>query len=672
MKKKEGYIVWDKENLVNLSRSLNAEILSTNHGGGYMSSTVVLCNTRKYHGLMVLPIDALGGERHVLLSQLDETLVVAEHDFHLATRKYRDIYYPKGHKYLEHFQLAPTPTFCYRVGNLLLRKELLFASREDQLMVRYTLVEGDEDVKLLICPLLAYRNAHALTTENMSLNTHYGATRDGGIAFKMYPDFPELVFQTSSDADYVHAPDWNRGLFYVQEEQRGYPSQEDLWMPGTFEVILTPHKPLILSVSTSRSLGHDLYRKFEKELARRPARDDFPNTLRAAAEQFVAHRGRSTWINAGYPWFGRWGRDTMIALPGLTLTFNDYTTFRTIFSSILKEVKDGFLPNMGAFHQAAYNSVDAPLWAMSALHTFYLQDEVAFMEFYSKAKIGGFMRSVIELFTQSNDKNNGIRIDEHGIIWTGNTSTALTWMDAVVAGIPVTSRAGAAVELNALWYDAVCFFLELTEKLGVQKWHKKYGWIPVSIREHFSELFYNQELGYLADYVDASGPHFEIRPNMLFAVSLPYSPLSVEAQKAVLRTVEKHLYTPVGLHTLSPRNPLYKGIYEGDQAERDCAYHQGTIWPWLLEAYVEAVAKLRDAETTLKLCKEILHALEKEMTRYGLGTIGEVFDGDPPHAPGGSIAQAWSVAAAIRILQRAEMLEAEKKRVKRRKGGGEQ
>ena len=175
MKKKEGYIVWDKENLVNLSRSLNAEILSTNHGGGYMSSTVVLCNTRKYHGLMVLPIDALGGERHVLLSQLDETLVVAEHDFHLATRKYRDIYYPKGHKYLEHFQLAPTPTFCYRVGNLLLRKELLFASREDQLMVRYTLVEGDEEVKLLICPLLAYRNAHALTTENMSLNTHYGA-----------------------------------------------------------------------------------------------------------------------------------------------------------------------------------------------------------------------------------------------------------------------------------------------------------------------------------------------------------------------------------------------------------------------------------------------------------------------------------------------------------------
>ncbi|MGP1362972.1 MAG: amylo-alpha-1,6-glucosidase [Bacteroides sp.] len=666
MKRKTGYIFWEKEDLVNLSQSLNAEFLSTNHSGGYMCSTTVLCNTRKYHGLMVLPLEQFGGERYVLLSNLDETLVVADHDFHLSTRKYSDIYYPKGHKYLEYFSLAPTPTFCYRVGNLLLRKELLFAEKQDQLMVRYTMLEGGDTVKLLIYPLLAYRNAHALTVANLDLNTNYTALRDGGVLFKLYAEFPELVFHANQPAEYVHAPDWNRGIYYTQEASRGYPSTEDLWMPGTFELELSPEKPVILSVSTLRTLGKDLDRKFDKELASRPPRIDFETTLKAAAGQFIAHRGRSIWINAGYPWFGRWGRDTMISLPGLTLSFKDYESFRTIFTGLLREAKDGLLPNMGGINNSSYNSIDAPLWAMYALHLFYLQDFDAFKDFYSKAKIGGFMRDVLELFSQSNHKSNGISIDENGIIWTGTQSTALTWMDAVVAGIPVTSRAGAAVELNALWYNAVCFFLELMERLGQKKIVGKYSWIRDGLKEHFSQTFYSEQLGYLADYIDESGAHFEIRPNMLYAVSLPYSPLTLEQQRSVVKIAKQHLYTPVGMHTLSPRNPKYKGQYVGDQTERDLAYHQGTIWPWLLDSYVEALAKVSDKETLLHTCKEILSALEREMHIYGLGTIGEVFDGDPPHTPGGSIAQAWSVAAAVRILQRVETLETP---IKKRKGG---
>ena len=359
----------------------------------------------------------------------------------------------------------------------------------------------------------------------------------------------------------------------------------------------------------------------------------------------------------------------MISLPGLTLSFGDYESFRTIFMGLLREARDGFLPNMGGINNSSYNSVDAPLWAMYALHQFYLQDHDAFMQFYAKAKIGGFMRDVMELFTQSNGKNNGVSIDENGIIWTGSQSTALTWMDAVVAGIPVTSRAGAAVELNALWYDAVCFFLSLMEELGQRKILKRYEWVQEGIRENFARLFYNEQQGYLADYIDQSGAHYEIRPNMIFAVSLPFSPLTPEQQCSVMRVVEQHLYTPVGMHTLSPRNPAYKGHYVGDQTERDLAYHQGTIWPWLLDAYVEAMAKVHADESTVKLCKEILKALEKEMHHYGLGTIGEVFDGDPPHTPGGSIAQAWSVAAAVRIMQRLEKMSMKKTRSsKDRKG----
>ena len=671
MKQQEEYIFWDKEELVNLSRSLSTEILSTNHGGGYMSSTVVLCNTRKYHGLMVLPLEQFGGERYVLLSNLDETLVVAEHDFHLSTRKYRDVYYPKGHKYLERFLLAPTPTFYYRVGSLLLKKELLFVEKQEQLLVRYTLVEGSGRVKLLIYPLLAFRNAHALTVENMEVNTNYTSLRDGGVVFKMYAEFPELVFHVNRPSEYIHAPDWNRGVFYVQEALRGYPSVEDLWMPGTFELEFTEGESVILSVSTLRTQGKELSQKFEKELASRPPRVDFATTLKAAAGQFIAHRGRSVWINAGYPWFGRWGRDTMISLPGLTLSFGDYEGFRKIFTGLLRESKGGLLPNMGGINCSSYNSIDAPLWAMYALHQYYLADKDSFLQFYVKSKIGSYMRDVMELFTQSNGKNNGVSIDENGIIWTGTQSSALTWMDAVVAGIPVTSRAGAAVELNALWYDAVCFFLELMEEQGQKKLIKRYDWAREGILGNFAHLFYNESLGYLADYIDSSGAHYEIRPNMIFAVALPYSPLTSEQQRSVMRVVEQHLYTPVGLHTLSPRNPLYKGHYTGDQTERDEAYHQGTVWTWLLDAYVEAMAKVHDEETTLKLCKEILKALEKEMHRYGLGTIGEVFDGDPPHIPNGCIAQAWSVAAAVRILQRFEKMSMKKTKLSRDKGANE-
>lgn len=660
MEEKLNYIFWNKEELVNLSRSLNAEILSTNHSGGYMSSTVTLCNTRKYHGLMVLPLEQFAGERHVLLSNLDETLVVAEHDFHLATRKYRDVYYPKGHKYLERFYLNPTPTFFYRVGSLLLKKELLFVEKQDQLLVRYTLLEGEGSVKMLLSPLLAYRNAHKLTTANMALDTHYTALRDKGVVFKMYPEFPELVFHWDHPSDYVHAPDWNRGVFYAQEEARGYPSTEDLWVPGTFEVELPLGEAVILSVATSRTLGKDLTKKFDKELGIRPDRKDFVSTLEAAAGQFIAHRGRNVWINAGYPWFGRWGRDTMISLPGLTLAFNNYELFRKLFTDIASEARDGLLPNVGEPDQAAYNAIDAPLWAMAALHHFYLQDPVAFKEFYSKARLGVFMREVIELFTQSNGKGRDIYLDENGMIWTGTPTMALTWMDAVVAGIPVTSRSGAAVELNALWYDAVCFYLELMKDLGQKKLIAKYDWIPDAIRENFARRFWYPEQGYLADYIDADGPHFEIRPNMIFAVSLPYSPLTPEQQLSVVRTVEQHLYTPLGLHTLSPRNPAYKGLYVGDQPTRDAAYHQGTVWTWLLEPYVDALERVCGESVALKTGKEILKALENEMRRYGLGTIGEVFDGDPPHNPGGAIAQAWSVAAAMRILRKVERIEAKK------------
>lgn len=643
------YISVSQPDLVNLSHSLRSEFLTTNRSGGYMSSTVALCNTRKYHGLMVLPLDHFGGERHVLLSGLDETLTVDDQPFNLGLRRYPGVYEPRGHKYLEHFRLSDTPTFVYRVGGVLLQKEFLFAQNQDHFLVRYTLLESEGRVKLRIRPFLAYRNAHSLSRANLSLDVRH-KPQDNGMSCRLYAGFPTLYMQTNIQSEYVHAPDWYYNVEYDEELERGYPGHEDLYVPGFFEASLRKDGKLIFSVSTEARNPRSLSRFFTTELENRPKRHRFSEVLEEAAGQFMADRGRNLYVVAGFPWFGRWGRDTLIALPWLTLPFGHVDQFEKAMTTLVREMRGGLLPNMGSVDAPAFNSVDAPLWLFRTVQEYCRRTGN-----YAQAdKLWGkSLRNVFDAYAGEGDElPYNIRMDDNGLIWAGEHGYALTWMDAMVSGRAVTPRIGYAVEINALWYNAVRFMLEFASELGQSRFVKRWSELPGLVEASFRSTFYDAERGYLADYVDGEGRHMEVRPNQIFAVSLPYSPLSSEEQAGVVNVVERELYVPYGLRTLSPKNAMYHGRYEGDQGSRDEAYHQGTVWPWLLEPYVAAYGRVHGEAAQRRVCMEILEVLEGELHHYGLGTLGEIFDGDPPHEPRGTYAQAWSVGAMSGIYER--------------------
>lgn len=641
------YIAFEQPDLVNLSAALSREFLSTNHSGGYMSTTCALCNTRKYHGLMVLPLEHFGGERHVLLSTLDETLTVDGQAFHLGVRRFPGVYAPRGHKYLQAFRLAPTPTFVYRVGDVLLQKELLFVHAQEHFMVRYTLLEGHGPLGLALRPFLAFRNSHSLAHANLEAAVRFTPVPNGASG-RMYPGFPTLYMQTNAACEYVHAPDWHYNVEYPEEYKRGYDCHEDLFVPGSFECVLKAGQPLVFSASTRECNPRQLLRSFNRELAQRPMRDGFVRTLRAAAEQFLADHGRSMYVVAGYPWFGRWGRDTLIALPGLTLPIGLVDSFERVLTSLVKEMREGMLPNMGSVEAPAFNSVDAPLWLFRAVEE-YCEATGAWARAWHLW--GKALQSTFEMLSSGGKLPYSIGMRANGLIWAGEAGYALTWMDAVVNGLPVTPRIGYDVEVNALWYNGIRFMQRMYTELGMRDAVAAMEALAARVGASFVATFWLPDRGYLADYVDDRGANTFVRPNQLLAVSLPASPLTAEQRAGVLETVRRELYTPLGLRTLSPKNPCYRPRYEGGQPERDAAYHQGTIWPFWLSEYLRATLRVKGEHAARTVGGQVLEAMEREMHRYGIGTIGEVFDGDPPHAPGGAYAQAWSVAAAQRMAE---------------------
>ncbi len=639
------YLSLDKESLVNLEYSLNREILSTNRAGGYLSTTLPLCNTRKYHGLMVLPLEKFNFENFVLLSSLDETIITEERSFNLGIHKYPKIYSPRGHKYLVDFKYAPTPTLWYRVGNIVLKKELLFAHKKENLMIRYTVETAPATFEMRMKPFLAFRRTHDLTYANMTANTRYKEV-ENGVSFKLYSGFPRLHLQLNKRSNWIASPEWYHEIEYKEEIARGYPGHEDLMVPGYFEILMKKGDQLIFSASTSEVKTKSLSGSFKKEVASRPPKDNFENCLRNSASQFIVHRDQMTQIIAGFPWFGRWGRDTFISLPGLTLSLGDTETCIQVLDSLIKEMKNGFFPNTGNKGQVLFNSVDAPLWFFWVLQRYLLVDNNP--QFIWK-KYSKTMKAILETY-----RNGGIysvRMHDNGLIWQGESSVALTWMDAVVDGVPVTPRTGYAVEICALWYNAIKFTLEMAEINGDKAFVKKWQDLPGVIEKHFMELFWYEKERYLADYVDDKGQNIDMRPNQIFAISLPYSLVPLEQQRHVIDRVRSELCTPKGLRTLSPRSPAYIGEYQGGQESRDRAYHQGTAWPWLLGHFFTSYIKVRGKDDTFQLCEDFLYGFEQDMTTYGIASIAEIYDGDPPHRPKGSISQAWSIAEIIRILK---------------------
>jgi len=643
------YLEFDKQELVNLEYSLNREILSTNRAGGYFSTTIVLCNTRKYHGLMVLPLEGFDREPHVLLSSVDDTIIQRGQLFNLGIHRYPGIYEPRGHKYIIDFDYEPTPTITYRVGGVVLKKELLFVHNEEQFMIRYTLVDAHSPTKIRVKPFLAFRNAHSLCKANMWADTRYKEINNG-VKYRLYTGFPYLHLQLNKKNDFVATPDWYYNIEYLEELKRGYEGHEDLFVLGYFEVSIKKGESIIFSAATSELVPASFTKKFNAELLKRPPKSSFEECLKNSAQQFIVHQQKQTNIIAGYPWFGRWGRDSFISLPGLTLGIDDPKTCKAILDSMSTEMKGGLFPNVGRAKAAAFNSVDAPLWYFWSIQKYleYTGNNKEVWKEYGKK-----MKSILQGYRIGLPFN--IKMHENGLVWQGEKGYALTWMDAVVNGKPVTPRIGYAVEINALWYNAIKFTIELAIANKDSKFVKE--WLPIAelVKKSFNEIFWNKAKGYLADYVDDEGQNLQVRPNQIFAASLPYSPIDDEIKRTIVDVVERDLLTPKGLRTLAPKDPAYKGRYEGDHVNRDLAYHQGTVWPWLLGHFMEAYISIH-GKSAKPLASMLLDSMKDEMCHYGICSIAEVYDGDPPQRPNGSISQAWSVSEVIRIIRMVEKI----------------
>lgn len=638
-----SYIKFDRSQLVNLEYSLNRELLRTNHAGSYASSTIINCNTRKYHGLLVAPQPGIDNENHVLLSSLDETVIQMDAEFNLGIHKYPGgIYSPRGHRYFVDFDTEPIPRQTYKVGDVILTKEMIFSSNEDRMIIKYTLEEAHSPIKLRLKPFLAFRNVHHLSHENIFADKKYEKIPNG-IKVRMYQGYTDLYMQLSIQNEYTHVPTWYYKIEYQKEMERGYDYQEDLYVPGFFEVDINKGENIYFQAGTKEINPVSLKRAFSAELIKRIPRNNFENCLINSAQQFFVKRGNKTEITAGFPWFGRWGRDTFIALPGLTLLTGDFKTCKSVIDTMIADLNGPLFPNVGSGSSSSYNSVDASLWFFWALQQYadFSKNKKQIWQEYGKK-----MKLILEAYRKGTLFN--IQMMENGLLYAGEPGKALTWMDAIVHGKPVTPRIGLAIEINALWYNAIRFSLEVAELSGDVKFIQKWTKIAEQIPSAFTATFWNEQKGYLADYVDGEYKDWSVRPNMIFVASLPYSPVDEEIRKQVVSVVKRELLTPRGLRTLTPKNPAYKGVYMGDQAERDLAYHQGTVWPWLLGHFVEGYLKLH-GHSGLSFIKSLYKGFESVMTEHGIGTISEIYDGDPPHTAKGAISQAWSVAELLRI-----------------------
>ncbi|GHV65162.1 4-alpha-glucanotransferase [Bacteroidia bacterium] len=659
-----AYIDFNKDELVDLEYSLHREILQTNRAGGYLSTTIVGCNTRKYHGLLIVPIDEFNGDNHVLLSALDETIIQQGKEFNFGIRRYSEVYKPNGHKYIVDFEYTPVCTWTYRVGGVLLKKELLLVHNESTVLVRYTLLEATSATTLRLRPFLAYRNVHGLTKANSAANSSYKVV-ENGISMKLYNDFPTLNMQLSKKNEFVAAPDWYYNVEYSEERNRGYDFQEDLLTPGYFDIPIKKGESVIFSASTEIAATARLKAKLDTLVESRPPRDSFEDCLKYSASQFIIKKGKSTEIVAGYPWFGAWGRDTFIALPGLTLAANGgVEACEDVLDTMCRSLRDGLFPNVGHGENAAYNSVDAPMWFFKSLqeYGYAVKDDAQVWK-----KYGSKVVNILESYKKG--VNPYVLMHENGLIWANEPGKALTWMDAIVDGQPVTPRGGYQVEVNALWYNAICYALQLAKAGGDTKFVKAWKELPAKIKESFLSTFWYDEKEYLADFVafdvnananvdanynvivNANGEvqNVYVRPNQIVAAALEYSPLDDEQKRGVIEVVRLELLTRRGLRTLSPKNPWFQGLYGGSQAVRDSAYHQGTVWPWLIGYYIEANLRLY-GKAFVPEAREIIAAFEEEINNYGICSIGEVYDGNPPSDPNGCISQAWSVGEVLRSI----------------------
>ncbi len=635
-----AFIKFNKDELVNLSYSLKREIISANKTGAYCNTSIVCCNTRKYHALLALPVDEFLGEQHVLLSSIDESILVEGKQFNLGIHRYGDVYEPRGHKYIVDFEADPLPRVTYKVGDVKISKTLVLAENKDQLLIRYTVHSSPSKISLSLKPFLAFRNIHSLTKENNIADTNF-ASAVNGRSYCMYAGFPRLFLQLNkaSGLSIDDEGHWYKGLTYSDEQRRGFESVEDLYVPAVFNIELKEGESLIFSASTQEEKPVSMKRTFNLEEKKSMEIKDYEQQLLHCADLLVRDRNAHKMINSGFSWlYPGQMRATLYSLTGLTLYANgDKKLFEEILDNLIADNQERF------FRKTKH--VEAPLRLADVL-----QEYIAFG---AKAKsvwnkYGDTVKKVIESYAPA--KREEISLQPNGLLWAQKDGIALSWMDAYIDGRPVTAREGFQVETNAFWYNSLCFAIDMEKKYGQKDspFVLEWSYIRDLAKENYQKVFWNDNYGYLADYVDTQGQHMEVRPNMLFPVWLKNSPIDDFCASSVVNVISRELLTKRGLRTLSPRNSEYRGVYEGTQKERDLAYHQGSTRPYLLYPYVDTCFRMM-GKAFVKKAEWLVEGFYDDLNKHGIGAFAEIYDGDPPHEAHGAISSAMSTAALLAV-----------------------
>ena len=652
-------IQFDQHICGNLVEASQREWLETNGLGGFASSTITGLNTRRYHALLAAATRPPVG-RMVLLSKVEETLVIDGQRFELSVNQYPNTVHPRGFQYLKDFRLDPFPIFTYEVKGVQISKSVFMLESENSTVIQYEMRLSDEALsgrlpappcQLELHPLIAFRDYHATAHENLWLNSR--VERQANLAsLTPYEGLPTL--HLAHDAEVIEASGyWYRNFEYQVERQRGLDFLEDLFNPLLLKFDLTKRHRANLIASTEALDIHRVDEYRGREINRRlrvaastPVENDLVTRLTQAAHQFIVARGNQKTVIAGFHWFSDWGRDTMIALPGLMYAMPSIEPAKSILLEFVRHITQGMLPNRfpDTDEDPEYNTMDATLWFFEAVRA--LAKRSGDSEFI-RAKLYDALVDIIKWHIQGT--RYGIKVCEDGLIVGGVEGVQLTWMDAKVGGYVVTPRHGKPVEIQALWYNALRLMQDFARRFKDRANEKLYGEMADTAKRNFCRQFWNEETGCLYDVINKDVKDAAVRPNQILAVSLPYIMLSRDRAKRVVAVVERELLTPFGLRSLAPSDAQYRPVYAGDAYSRDTAYHQGTVWAWLMGPFITAYVKVNHrSKKSRQVGVTLLEGFREHLKEAGLGTVSEIFDAEAPHRAGGCIAQAWSVAELLR------------------------
>lgn len=646
-----SYLNFDKTLLTNLEKSLSKEMIRTNRAGAYNCTTLIDCNTRKYHGQLVLPLPEIDNSNHVLLSSLDETVIQHGAEFNLGIHKYSDGHYsPRGHKYIREFDCQYISRTVYRVGGVILSKERQLVSFEPRILIKYTLLDAHSPTTLRFKPYLAFRSVNELTQQNSVADTSYQEIKNG-ISMRLYTPYPSLCMQISKSNTFHYNPDWYKGIEYYKEQERGYAFQEDLLVPGYFELPMKKGESIIFSAGISEVSPLALKKLWDKELALKHARKDMFECLKNSVQQFYKRLpDDKTYLLAGYPWFTARARDEFITLVSATLLIGREDYFELIMKTALDEVERFLKGEKTGFKLAGIDEPDVLLWFITVVQKY--------ADFYSIEKATERFQPIVSKIIAfiKGQKHPNLFRHNNGLLYTDGTEKPASWMNAIENNSPITPRTGYIVEINALWYNALKFASELEKQSGNEQTANLMDYQAELAKVEFVKTFWNGT--YLYDYVIDEYQDREVRPNMILAVGLPYSPLDRMQQKSVLDIVTKELATPKGLRSLSPKSGSYRPEYIGGMQERNWNYHNGPVWPHTLGYFCSSYLRVYN-RSGKSFVRRFLTGIETEMTELGIGTISELYDGNPPFKGHGGMSFAMAVGEVIRAIYELEKFEKE-------------